>query len=206
MLAHMRVAPTRSNVGRRRFVSPFISPRSALRPSFILRESPKRPRILRQALSSAASSRTNPADAGNEGVRLTFQNLQWHDACVEHHVVEFLEREFAAERGFRFLSQVKNFELADHVGTCLTGVGDVAFDLGGAHAVIDRLLSCPMFCVKSGIDNEPPGAKLLIKELSQQAFEVVVVPSLLGGQVLGVEPPPLDACGNTPEDVKSTKC
>jgi len=46
----------------------------------------------------------NPAYPRDEGVGLAFQNLQGHGARVEHHVVEFLEREFAAESSFRFLS------------------------------------------------------------------------------------------------------
>jgi hypothetical protein len=159
---------------------------------------------LRAVVSSLLLGPTS-ADTGNEGVGLTFQNFQWHDARIKHHGVEFLEREFLAERCFRFLSQLKDFQFADHVGTCLTGVDHVTFDFRGFDAVIDRLLPCPTFGVKSGIDNQSPGAKLLPIELSQQTFEVIFVPSGFSGEVLGVETPPLGTRGTAPQDAKPSK-
>src|SRR5262252_3248178 len=145
--------------------------------------------------------RANAADLHDEVVGLAFQNLQGHGARIEHHIVEFLERESAAESCFRFLPQLKNFQLADHVGTCLTRPNHVAFDLRSFNAVVDRLLSGPTFCVKSGIDDQPPSPKLLPIELPQQTFEIVFVPTRFGGEVLSVETPALDAGGNPPSIV-----
>src|SRR5262249_11575675 len=107
---------------------------------------------------------------------------------------------------FRFLPQLKNFQLTDHIGTCLTGVHHVALDLGSLDAVIDRLLSGPTFCVKAGIDNESASAKLLPIELPQQAFEIIVVPSRFRSQMLGIESPSLDTCGAAAKDAQLSKC
>jgi len=50
----------------------------------------------------------------------------------------------------------------------LAGLNDVTFDLGSFEAVIDRLLSRPMFRVQTCIDNKSPSAKLFPIELPQQ--------------------------------------
>jgi len=88
----------------------------------------------------------------------------------------------------------------------LTGIDHVAFDLRSFNAVVDRLLSGPTFCVKSGIDDQPPRAELLEIELPQQAFEVIFVPSRFGGEVLDVETLAIDAGGKTPQHIKLSKC
>jgi hypothetical protein len=43
-----------------------------------------------------------PPCARDIGVRLAFQNFQRDGAGINNHVVEFLEREFVAERRFAF--------------------------------------------------------------------------------------------------------
>src|SRR6185503_5386963 len=104
----------------------------------------------------------------------------------KHPIVEALQRKSVAEGPLRLLAQLEDFQFADHVRACLAGINDVAFDFGGFDAVIDRLLPRPMLGVQAGVDDQAPRAKLFPEKLSEQTFEIVVVPTGFGSEMLSV--------------------
>src|SRR5512140_3525683 len=48
-----------------------------------------------------------------------------------------------------------------------------------------------MLRVETGIHNQPPGAEELVVQLPEVALDVIRIPAVLGGELLGVERPAL---------------
>src|SRR5262249_34586592 len=101
-----------------------------------------------------------------------------------------------SERFLCFFSKLDNLQFTDHVGAGLARVDHITLDLASFDSVIDRLLTRPPFSMDTRIHDQAPCSEQFRVELSQPSFQISVIPSRLGRELLRVETPPFTKRGN----------
>ena len=114
--------------------------------------------------------------------------------------MEVGEVEFVSEFLLGFCSQLQDFQLADFVGECLAGPGDVSVDfvfdvvhrLGRVDGEkVNRLVSSPAFVVDAGVDNQPDSSPHVVGQLAESRVRIFVETQLVT-EPLGVQTPAFD--------------
>src|SRR5687767_526203 len=133
------------------------------------------------------------------GVHFALEDRKGYGARREHDIVEVLGLVPRPQSRFRFVPEPEDLELADLIRECLAGIDDVAFDLAGFDAVVDRLLARPAHRVQPGVDDQPTRPEQLAFQLPEQPFGIALVPSFLRDHPLRVKGPALADGGDAAE-------
>src|SRR6185436_7856469 len=139
----------------------------------------------------------------NVVVDLPFEDFERQRAGPQDGRMKVFFGEARAEGLPRCFSQLDDLQLANHVGTGLSGVDNVSFDFARFDAVVDGLLTGPALGMKPRVDHQSSCAKERGIELAEKSFGIAVVPARLDGKLLRIQSPALAERGDSAKRAKT---